>query len=310
MHNMGQVTNDKLVSIIIPTYKGNSFLGRAVSSALLQTYSNVEVIVVDDNNPETMERFETERVMDSFKDNTKVKYIKHERNRNGSAARNTGVRFSHGEYVAFLDDDDEYMPSKIESMVSKMETLSMVWGAAYSNYDVIRPNGQKLHYGEAKEGALLKDALMRNLMIAAGSNLLVRKSVFSELNGFDESFKRNQDLEFLVRLLQKHRLAYVKDLGLIVHQQNKVSSTDFIELTNQYLKTFGDFIKAFPDGDQEKIKNNIYLQVLRYELFSKKSIIGAYKVLKNYNIPLFLAGRYLFHLMDRYLTRSVRGFDL
>ena len=152
---MGQVTNDKLVSIIIPTYKGNSFLGRAVSSALLQTYSNVEVIVVDDNNPETMERFETERVMDSFKDNTKVKYIKHERNRNGSAARNTGVRFSHGEYVAFLDDDDEYMPSKIESMVSKMETLSMVWGAAYSNYDVIRPNGQKLHYGEAKEGALL-----------------------------------------------------------------------------------------------------------------------------------------------------------
>lgn len=303
-------TTNKLVSIIIPTYRGQMLLSRAINSALSQTYNNIEVIVVDDNNPDTHDRLETERVMGGFIDNTKVRYIKHEKNKNGSAARNTGVKKSNGEYVAFLDDDDEFLPLKIETMVSRLETLPLKWGAAYSNYEVVRPNGQRLHYSEKKEGPLLKEALMRNLMIAAGSNLLVRKSVFDELNGFDESFKRNQDLEFLVRLLQKYNIAYVEDLGLIVHQQNKISSTDFKVLTNQYLDTFGKSIKSFSEKDQLQIKKMIYLQVFRYELFRKRNIHDAYYVIKKNHISLFLAGRYVFHLIARYFTRSVKGFNL
>lgn len=300
---------NKLVSIIIPTYKGNTFLKRAINSALSQSYSNIEVIVVDDNNPDTQDRLETERVMGAFIDNPMVRYIKHEKNKNGSAARNTGVKNSKGEYLAFLDDDDELLPSKIESMVSRLEDLPLEWGAAYSNYEVIRPNGQRLHYGEKKEGALLKDALMRNLMIAAGSNLLVRKSVFNELNGFDESFKRNQDLEFLVRLLKEYKIAYVDNLGLIVHQQIKISHADFKELTNKYLETFDEAIKTFPDKEQCQIKTMLCLQVFRYDFFRKK-IHGAFNVIKDNKVSLLLAARYLFHLMGRYFTKSIKGFDL
>ena len=82
---------DILVSVIIPTYGGNESLKRALDSVLYQDYSPFEVIVVDDNNPGTEQRMKTESIMDAYKDNKKVIYIRHRKNRNGSAARNTGA---------------------------------------------------------------------------------------------------------------------------------------------------------------------------------------------------------------------------
>ena len=94
------------VSVIIPTFKRPGELGRAINSVLAQTYSNIEVVVVDDNNDGDEFRKETELFMKRFESNDRVKYIKHTKNQNGSAARNTGIANSDGEFIAFLDDDD------------------------------------------------------------------------------------------------------------------------------------------------------------------------------------------------------------
>ena len=103
------------VSVIIPTYKRPDSLDRAINSVLGQTYPYVEVIVVDDNNPDTEGRRQTEAKMASFADNLRVKYVKHEQNKNGAAARNSGAKASTGDFIAFLDDDDEFLPKKNES---------------------------------------------------------------------------------------------------------------------------------------------------------------------------------------------------
>ena len=94
------------VSIIIPTYGGSESLLKSVDSVLLQDYSEFEIIVVDDNDPDTDARKKTELLMGKYTNDPRVKYIKHERNKNGSAARNTGFIESEGEYICLLDDDD------------------------------------------------------------------------------------------------------------------------------------------------------------------------------------------------------------
>ena len=103
-----------LVTVVIPTYNRPVYLKRCIDSVLNQTYKRIEIIVVDDNNPDTEARKETEAIIAEFVSAGQVKYIQHERNKNGSAARNTGWKASHGEYITFLDDDDEIHATKIE----------------------------------------------------------------------------------------------------------------------------------------------------------------------------------------------------
>lgn len=125
------MSNIPKVSVVIPTYKRPKYLKRALDSVLRQTYKNIEIIVVDDNNSDDEYRIETEKFMKKFND-SRIKYIKHERNKNGSAARNTGIKNSSGKYITFLDDDDEFADQRIEKLVQCMENLDESWVACYT----------------------------------------------------------------------------------------------------------------------------------------------------------------------------------
>src|SRR3989344_9216027 len=96
------------ISVIIPTHNRPELLKKAVGSVLSQTYKDLEVIVVDD----CMEK-RADSVIKEFND-SRIKHIQHQEEKGGSAARNTGIRASSGEFIAFLDDDDEGVPGKIE----------------------------------------------------------------------------------------------------------------------------------------------------------------------------------------------------
>src|SRR3989338_8677774 len=100
------------VSVIIPTHNRPELLKRAVKSVLNQTYKDLEVIVVDDG----LEKRADETV-NSFND-SRLKYIQHPEEKGGSAARNTGIKNSSGEFIAFLDDDDEWLPEKLEIQIN------------------------------------------------------------------------------------------------------------------------------------------------------------------------------------------------
>ena len=267
-----------LVSVIIPTFRRPDKLESAIDSVLAQTYPDIEVIVVDDNNPNTEERSLTEQIMLRYKDDIRVRYIKHEHNKNGSAARNTGAKNSDAEFIAFLDDDDVFFPKKIETQVSVLSKKDPSWGCCYTKYVVKRQDGRVSSYStERKEGNLYLEALMREFHIASGSNLLVRKEAFESINGFDESFIRNQDIEFLTRLLKSFKIAYADVLGLIVNNHNNHDYYDFQNITDQYLERFECFISQLSKEEKTKFYKSISQQRLFDFLFTKKSLAKCLK---------------------------------
>ena len=120
------MNNNHLVSVIIPTYKRSDMLPRAIASVLGQTYQNIQVVVVDDNNPDTEWRETTSKKMEAYADDSRVKYVCHEQNMNGSVARNTGIHESDGDIVCFLDDDDWFLPTKIEKQGTQSTTKGLL----------------------------------------------------------------------------------------------------------------------------------------------------------------------------------------
>lgn len=292
-----------LVSVIIPTYKRPCYLERAINSVLGQTYENIEIIVVDDNNPDTDGRKMTVEIMKIFDNNIKVKYIQHDKNRNGSAARNTGARHSRGEYLAFLDDDDIFMCNKISSQVEKMLTLTDEWGACYNKYYTQRPGETLILVKENREGDLFLSALKQELCISAGSNLLVRRAAFESINGFDESFKRNQDHEFLVRLLHNYKLAYVDEPGLIYSVGTTNVKINYEETINHYIAKFDHLIDNLPDQEKQEFYQNINRLKFYSYLRIEKNYRKAFRFILHEGYSPFDALKYLSGLGMAYMRR-------
>ncbi len=300
-----------LVSVIIPTYKRPDFLKRAICSVLNQTHKNIEVIVVDDNNPNSEGRRLTEDVMQEFLENPQVKYIKHEKNKNGSAARNTGFRNSKGELIALLDDDDEFLPEKIESQIKCLSAKDETFGACYSNYLRIGEDGKLLDKNrESREGFLYLEALKRNLFTQGGSNLLIKREMFQAINGFDESYERNQDIEFMARLFTRCKLAYCDTMGLKIYiTAVGKKRVDFLELTEKFKAKFNDRIAALSEEEQKEVYKYLDVQVLRHLAFSQKDIPKFLKVKKEKQISIIFFMKYCLHLFKRRITKTVFGFE-
>lgn len=301
----------QLVSVIIPTYKRSEKLPRAINSVLNSTYKNIEIIVVDDNDPDDEYRQQTEvRMTKLYSQDNHVLYIKHECNKNGAAARNTGFRHSKGEFIMFLDDDDEFLPLKIEKQVNCLNESDDSWGACYTRYLDINEKGKIVSKCyESQSGNLLEYELARNLFVHAGSNLMVRRSVVEELNGFDETFLRNQDVEFLVRLLKHYKLRFVDYIGLKVYVHPRKYVIDYVQITENYLKKFSQEIDALPIERANKIYKMIGLQLIRNALEKKQfSTIRRYST--EYGIPLWLIFHYFIHLLNRRVSRRAYGYNM
>lgn len=245
---------ESLVSIIIPTHGGSIKLKRAISSLLLQTYPNIEIIVVDDNSPESNERAKTEQIMKDFSVNKNVQYIKHSINRNGSAARNTGLRNAKGDFIGFLDDDDFYFPKKVECCVDALEketTYGMVY-CGVIHISRFRYDGFQL--GEAPED-IQRDLMLGKFSIGTGSNMFFTKLAINKTGMFDEEFIRYQDIEYVLRVLKNFKAIAVKDL-LIVKDSNGRNFPKYKKLysaTMLFLTKFQDLIKSYPSEVQNSI---------------------------------------------------------
>lgn len=241
------------VSVIIPTYGRPDNLRRAINSVLLQRDVIFEIIVVDDNDPSSEFRTLTESIIDSYHD-SRLRYIKHDLNINGAAARNTGVSVSNGEYIAFLDDDDEFIPNKLTEHYGSASTSNALF--SYSLYESRVGNSVSRVSKYTKEGDLKFDTLC-SVIDFNSSCLLVHKSLFRLVGGFDEKFNRNQDYEFIIRCM-KHTSAHCLSKVLVVrHFDSKVNHPNF----HNYLLVRNQFFNKF----QEEINS---LTKLRYIIFS------------------------------------------
>ena len=253
-----------MITTIIPTYGKPDLLQNAILSVQSQTYSDWELIVVDDNNPETKERKQTEKILSNFtaKD-SRIHYIQHSRNLNGAAARNTGIRQAQGEYISFLDSDDEYYPQRFQKCIGALQNAPNEIAGVYTGCE-FRRNGKTFHTVKNVEaGNFLVETLACTFLFCTGSNLFMRASAIHNLQGFDESFLRHQDYEFLVRYFEKFVLAAVPEVLVIKNNENtNVPNVEkMIQIKKQYLKKYKNIITGLPSDKRDYIYRSQYIQI-------------------------------------------------
>jgi len=267
------MNNSEKVSVIITTYKGSKCIRRAVDSVLKQTYKNLEVIVVDDNQANSKERYETEKIFNQIQDR-RVKYIKHSINLNGSAARNTGISKSTGDFISFLDDDDYYLPEKIEKSLEVLrnntDVEAVFCGVIITDnkhvLKVVQPNINNL--------TVQKDLLFNTNMFGTGSNLFFRKKCFEKLGYFDTTYYRLQDIEFMTRFFEYYKAFSISDLLVVKARSDSNNVPQYKKLLlikNKFYKDFSITLSKLSHEELHDFYTNEYA-ILLQNCFGKESV--------------------------------------
>lgn len=210
------------VSVIITTYKRPfETLSRAIESALAQTHTNFEIIVVDDS-PDSPEReLLKTQVEEAYVG--RLLYIQNPKNLGACASRNIAIRRSTGQYIALLDDDDQWLPKKNELMLPLFDSCDI--GLVYCNYLTYR-NGSPITIKRRKryEGSVLPQLLESNFIGGCSIPLIPRKA-FDDCGMFDEKLPASQDTDLYRRIAKKYQVKYLDEPLVIYHFSDESIST-------------------------------------------------------------------------------------
>ncbi|MCX7927272.1 MAG: glycosyltransferase [Candidatus Omnitrophica bacterium] len=236
------------VSVIIPTHNDGKYISEAISSVLEQTYSDFEIVVVDDGSIDN-----TEIIVHQYLNNfpQKIKYF-FQKNSGPSAARNKGIREAKGEYIAFLDADDVWLPSKLTIQLSFLESFESIGAVGCGVYDIDESgNIIKVIRGNeiTKKMYFCRDLIIRNVIGGGPSGVLIRREVFDKVGLFDESLRGSEDRDMWLRIEEMYEIAnideplvktriysdsYSKNTSLI-----KINHKKFIKKYKHKMKTIG-----------------------------------------------------------------------
>ena len=275
---MNKQTNSPLVSVITITYNRADLIHRCIESIQKQTYANYEHIIVDGNSTDN-----TEYVVKSYND-SHIKYIKLS-TRGPQVQMKAGSSAAEGKYVTFLDDDDEYLPEKIEKQVALFESLPEDYGIVYcwmSYYPNDNPNKQvRIHATKLRGyvGGITPTAPLVN----GTPTLMIRRDVFNEYGGtYNDSIGIiMSDWELVARITQKYKVDYVPEslIKVYVNHGHAQLSTNFysdkatkiITFSNHFLNTYSELFKHYP------YKANYHLNALYRAYFVKGDIMNGIK---------------------------------
>jgi glycosyltransferase involved in cell wall biosynthesis len=202
------MTETLSISVIIPAFNAAEFIGETLDSVLSQTFQDFEVIVINDGSPDTQE---LERVLQRFP--SKLVYLKQE-NQGAAAARNAGLRAARGEFVAFLDADDTWLPAFLEKQLEllKRTNADLVFADAllFGDSPVA---GRTFMEIEPPRGEVTPENLLSVKVTVLTSTVLARKAPILEVGLFDLSLRRGQDFDLWLRLAKAGaRFAYRRDV--------------------------------------------------------------------------------------------------
>lgn len=220
MHNPSNPT----VSVIIPTYNRAHVLGRAVRSVLNQTYQDFELIVVDDGSSDG-----TSEAVRAFAD-PPIRYLRHERNRGAAAARNSGIEAARGEYVAFLDSDDEWLPEKLKKQMKAFANLSSRVGMVYTDLWKIGDDGVRRYWHASRimpEDRLVYDHLLGDRLTGISMpSVVIRRACFAKAGMFDEEFPRLIDRDLFMRLSKHFHFYHLPEALVNYYETGRRISSD------------------------------------------------------------------------------------
>lgn len=213
--------DNKLISVVIPTYNRKEKLPECIESVLLQSYSNIEVIVVDDASTDG-----TEELFEHIKDE-RLLYLRYETNKGACHARNYGAEHAKGEIIAFQDSDDIWYTNKLERQYEALQLSGA--DMCFCGMNRVAENGSRFYFPvhpfHPEHG--LQDFLAENR--ASTQTMLMYRYVWEELR-FDETIRRYQDWDFGIRAAQKFHLYYIPEAMV----ESKVGSDSISSVVKSY----------------------------------------------------------------------------
>lgn len=220
-----------MVSCVIPSYKRSDTLKRAIESVLAQTYNDIEVLVVDDNIAGDEYSSALQHIIDNFKSDERVILVKQPKHINGAEARNAGVRAARGEWIAFLDDDDEWLPTKIEKQVEALQNFPDCMGVSclYNEY----MDGKLIHSCPPYNTEKFNFKIFSRQVAVFTSTVLLNKDKLLEFGCFNNKLRRHQDLQLLLDFTIRNKMVVVNEYLVKLHIDsgiNRPTLSKFIEI--------------------------------------------------------------------------------
>jgi glycosyltransferase involved in cell wall biosynthesis len=257
------------VDVIIPTYNRAEFLQAAIGSVLDQSLRDFTLLIVDDASAD-----DTQAVVKAF-DDQRIKYIRHTVNRGEAVARNTGLSTGNAEFVAFLDDDDEWFPEKLRLTVDLLENRPSKVGGVYTGLFIVdRSSGiiQGCKLAE-RRGDIYLDMVSRNVLFTP-STVLLRRECFEKLGLFDESIPWMLDYDMWIRIAKEFHFECIKEPLVKYHvHKNRISNNASIRAKGleAVLKKHRDFFSL-----DRKVHSRLYRD-LGFAYGENKQFANAWK---------------------------------
>ena len=247
-------------TVVIPTYNRPAKLERAVRSVLCQTFSDFEVVVVDDASDERV-------VLSGLP--AKVKLIRSERNAGPGTARNLGIEIAAGEYVAFLDDDDEYLEKFLENAHRVLLRGGAPADFCWSSVKMLEYNSQapsevqETHRLFAESYASEVELFESLMSVGTGFGFIARKECLDRVGGFNQNLRAVEDTDLFLKLLSNEFIpTVISEPNIVVHNHNDARLTSVsmnairIRENTELLDTYCDFLECYPNL-RRKIQNHI-----------------------------------------------------
>jgi len=260
------------ITVIITTYNRGNLLKDAINSILNQSFSDFELIVVDDCSFK-----DPEEIIKNFKDD-RIIYIRHKKNKGDAAAKNTGIKAAKGKYIVSLDDDDLMAPWALKELFYKIKDSSDNVCGVYGWSWWTHKNGKTLRFVSFQKKGRLFDDIFKNQIF---TNILLKKEVFDSVGLYDESLKSNYDYDFYLRLAQKYEFDFVSRILFIIRAQE---GEHLSKLSDSHMKIHEKVMQKYvPEAKSRGVfalkflPKNIYFKLS----VVKNKIISFFKFIKN-----------------------------
>jgi glycosyltransferase involved in cell wall biosynthesis len=222
-----------LVSIVIPCYKAELFIAETIQSIINQTYANWELIIIDDGSPDNQRE-----IIKPFLSDVRIQY--HYQNNAGvSAARNKGLELSKGDFIAFLDADDLFLPFNLEKKVAYLLDNNQI-GLVHAIVQDINEHSKNIdHLQIGKKGWVLEDLLIwEEPVIPAPSSILMPTKVVKEIGGWNTQFQTAADQEFFIRVAKNYEIGMINEI-LTCYRELPVSmSTNITHFEKDHINVY------------------------------------------------------------------------
>lgn len=241
---------DALVTAIITTCKRPpSFVTRALKSVMAQTYPHIQIVVVDDSPTDYPEKENVHKTVLELC--PQALYISYGENRGAPAARNAGIEAAEGEFIAFLDDDDEWLPEKTEKLLTGFvnEKTALVYGRM-----ILSNDAENTRYVDNQKcfSGIIYEQLLEQCFIGSTSNPIMRRECVNAVGGFDPEMRSAQDYDLYLRLAKRYEVQFIDSSCLIyhIHSDERITTNNSKKLSGYkrlIMKYEADLMK-YPSG--------------------------------------------------------------